>query len=321
MCLEEAEQEPFYLSCPDPTLCNVTQSDGNVGLAFGLTIGAGLATTLGALLPFVPCIKRSNTQFLAIGLGLAAGVMLYVSFTEIWTKALDNFCCVTPNHYDLAVTACFFGGILLTILLELAVAGLQRVECGCCIIPLRARERCVCCLHRPRDQQLSLSATNNTGQLEKEEQNNLQNSTTDDNGHIPRNEDNTNMPPAPNNEQQQALPTTDCVSVSANSVTPSDNTINYGTVSVNDVFSTSSLIRMNAVIPESTEEEAAREEEEGKGESSGCTSQVSVSMEMEGEQPAVVGNRQRRMSYQEMVRKSYNVDMIRNFPPQAKCPI
>ena len=102
-----------------------------MGLAFGLTIGAGLATTLGALLPFIPFIKRSNTTFLAIGLALAAGVMLYVSFTEIMRKSSDNFCCTTPDHYTVAATGCFFGGIVLTILLDLLVTLLQRIDCGC----------------------------------------------------------------------------------------------------------------------------------------------------------------------------------------------
>ena len=130
LCLAEADLEG--LDCPDLSLCHTTQPGDNVGLAFGLTIGAGLATTIGALLPFVPFIKRANTRFLSVGLGVAAGVMLYVSFTEIWTKSADNFCCVTPDHFGLSTTACFFCGILITVLLDLVVAGLQKIECSCC---------------------------------------------------------------------------------------------------------------------------------------------------------------------------------------------
>ena len=125
-CLEDV---PPYENCPDPSLCGET-SGGNVGLAFGLTIGAGLATTLGALLPFVPFIKQRSTWFLAASMALAAGVMLYVSFTEIRTKSLNSFCCVDTEHYDVMATACFFGGIILTATLDCLVWVLQRVDCG-----------------------------------------------------------------------------------------------------------------------------------------------------------------------------------------------
>ena len=125
-CLEDV---PPYEDCPDPTVCEESSGE-NVGLAFGLTIGAGLATTLGALLPFVPFIKRGNTRYLAAAMALAAGVMLYVSFTEIRTKSLNSFCCVTQDHYDVLATSCFFGGILLTAALDVLVWALQKVDCG-----------------------------------------------------------------------------------------------------------------------------------------------------------------------------------------------
>ena len=125
-CLDDI---PPYKNCPDPTVCEAVGGD-NVGLAFGLTIGAGLATTLGALLPFVPFIKRRNTGFLAAAMALAAGVMLYVSFTEIRTKSLNSFCCESLEHYDVLTTSCFFGGILLTAVLDVLVWGLQKADCG-----------------------------------------------------------------------------------------------------------------------------------------------------------------------------------------------
>ena len=127
-CLEDV---PAYEDCPDPSICQDTSAGkDNVALAFGLTIGAGLATTLGALLPFVPFIKRRNTSFLAAAMALAAGVMLYISFTEIRTRSLNSFCCVSPDHYDVFTTSCFFGGILITALLDLLVFALQKVDCG-----------------------------------------------------------------------------------------------------------------------------------------------------------------------------------------------
>lgn len=128
-CLDDV---PAYEDCPDPSVCEESRlGSQHVGLAFGLTVGAGLATTLGALLPLVPFVRQKNTRFLAGAMALAAGVMLYVSFTEIRTKSLNSFCCVAPDHFDALTTGCFFAGILLTALLDLLVWLLQRLDCGC----------------------------------------------------------------------------------------------------------------------------------------------------------------------------------------------
>lgn len=59
--------------------------DKNVLLAFGLTAFAGLATGIGSLMALV--MKRTNKRFLSGSLGFSAGVMLYVSFVEIFAKA------------------------------------------------------------------------------------------------------------------------------------------------------------------------------------------------------------------------------------------
>ena len=308
-CLEEAD--PFS-SCPDPSLCNNSYTGNNIGLAFGLTIGAGLATTVGALLPFVPLVKRSNTQFLAVGLGLAAGVMLYVSFTEIWKKSRDNFCCVTPEHFDVAVTSCFFGGIVLTILLDLLVAGLQRLDCGCCgVRQLRGTCLLCCCGGRERGG-ASISATNPSLPLDKVDVH------VDTNGHTsklgngtvatppPALEPQTKVGSGPIEEERAEEPDIqggmasggDCASVSVASISASENTNNYATASVNELFSTSSLLRMNAVIPKTTTSPSLDEGVEAGEEDSG--SHVSVTMEG-------VGNgtiKQRKTPYQEMVSRS-----------------
>ena len=129
-CLSRVSQ---FEECPDPTVCVNTGSDNeNLGLAFGLTIAAGLATTLGSLVPFIPCVRRSDTKYLAASLGLAAGVMLYVSFTEIFIKSQDQFCCISVTHYNLLTTSCFFVGILITVGLDALVKLLEKIDCGCC---------------------------------------------------------------------------------------------------------------------------------------------------------------------------------------------
>ena len=121
------------VDCPLPEVCD-DQGGDNVGLAFGLTIAAGLATLLGSFLPFIPCIKRTSKQWLACSLALAAGVMLYVSFTEILAKSNQYFCCDIPEHYGLVAIGSFFGGIILTVLLDLLTKFLVKLDCGflCC---------------------------------------------------------------------------------------------------------------------------------------------------------------------------------------------
>ncbi len=53
--------------------------------AFLVTLGAGLATAVGAAMGVFA--KHTNRQFLAVALGFSAGVMIYVSFVEILPKA------------------------------------------------------------------------------------------------------------------------------------------------------------------------------------------------------------------------------------------
>jgi ZIP family zinc transporter len=81
-------------------------------IAFGLTLFAGLSTGVGSALAFFA--KRTNTKILSIALGFSAGVMIYVSFVEIFFKAKD--CLVSEmggvGGYWVTVLA-FFGGIFL----------------------------------------------------------------------------------------------------------------------------------------------------------------------------------------------------------------
>ncbi|HPE43842.1 MAG TPA: zinc transporter ZupT [Bacteroidales bacterium] len=60
-------------------------SDEHVLIAFGLTLFAGLSTGIGSAIALLA--KRTNTRFLSVALGFSAGVMIYVSFVEILSKA------------------------------------------------------------------------------------------------------------------------------------------------------------------------------------------------------------------------------------------
>lgn len=85
--------------------------------AFGLTMFAGLSTGIGSLLAFFT--KRTNTRFLSLSLGFSAGVMIYVSFIEIFPKAREELAAHSGeiNGFWLT-TAAFFGGILLIALID-----------------------------------------------------------------------------------------------------------------------------------------------------------------------------------------------------------
>lgn len=91
--------------------------EGNVLLALGLTLFAGLATGLGALIAFFT--SRTNKKFLSVALGFSAGVMIYVSLVEIFVKAKDSLVAATneTEGYWLTVIG-FFGGILFIALID-----------------------------------------------------------------------------------------------------------------------------------------------------------------------------------------------------------
>ncbi|MBN1765294.1 MAG: zinc transporter ZupT [Sedimentisphaerales bacterium] len=83
----------------------------NVLFAFGLTLFAGLATGIGSALAFFA--KRTNTRYLSIALGFSAGVMLYVSFIEIFFKAKDALVAeLGAKGGTWATVGAFFGGIV-----------------------------------------------------------------------------------------------------------------------------------------------------------------------------------------------------------------
>lgn len=67
--------------------------------AFGITLFAGMATGIGGLIAFFA--RRTKTTFLAFSLGFSAGVMIFISFTEILTEAGD----IMRMNYDAAPAA------------------------------------------------------------------------------------------------------------------------------------------------------------------------------------------------------------------------
>ncbi|NCC23977.1 MAG: zinc transporter ZupT [Deltaproteobacteria bacterium] len=86
-------------------------------LAFGLTALAGLSTGIGSALAFFT--RRTNTNFLSLALGFSAGVMIYVSFVEILTKAREALTTQWGESLGAWATAlAFFGGMVLIALID-----------------------------------------------------------------------------------------------------------------------------------------------------------------------------------------------------------
>ncbi len=85
-------------------------------LAFTLTLFAGLATGIGSVLSLFA--KKTNTKFLSLALGFSAGVMIYVSFVEIFKKAneLLSASMGEPKGLWVSVFAFFFGIIFIAVI-------------------------------------------------------------------------------------------------------------------------------------------------------------------------------------------------------------
>ncbi|MBN2878368.1 MAG: zinc transporter ZupT [Clostridia bacterium] len=104
----------------------------NILLAFGLTIFAGLSTGIGSLIAFLA--KRTNTKFLSVALGFSGGVMIYVSFVEIFAEAKASLThALGAVAGGWATAAAFFGGILLIALIDKLVPRLENPHEARCI--------------------------------------------------------------------------------------------------------------------------------------------------------------------------------------------
>jgi zinc transporter, ZIP family len=89
----------------------------DVWVALGLTLFAGMATGIGSAIAFTA--KRTNYRFLSVATGFSAGVMLYVSFVEIFVKGSDALTLIYGDYWGHWVNVgSFFGGILLIGLID-----------------------------------------------------------------------------------------------------------------------------------------------------------------------------------------------------------
>lgn len=89
----------------------------NIWIAFAMTAAAGLSTGIGSAIAFFA--KKTNTKFLSLSLGFSAGVMIYVSMVEIFTKAKVSLAAVYGEKLGTIATVCgFFGGMFLIAVID-----------------------------------------------------------------------------------------------------------------------------------------------------------------------------------------------------------
>ena len=93
-------------------------------IAFLLTVFAGLSTGIGSSLAFFT--KRTNTKLLSYVLGFSAGVMIYVSFVEIFPAAMEEFGRNFTEKRALFFTILsFFGGMFLIALIDKFIPSME----------------------------------------------------------------------------------------------------------------------------------------------------------------------------------------------------
>uniref|UniRef100_A0A7S0B0R3 Zinc transporter ZupT n=1 Tax=Pyrodinium bahamense TaxID=73915 RepID=A0A7S0B0R3_9DINO len=107
-----------------------TPSLDNAGIGFALVTAAGLSTAIGAAVVYIkPMVRLERKPILAAGLGFSGGVMLYVSFIEIFTKSMDSFQNdgKSPKDAYFSATLCLFCGMLMLRLIALCV---HKIDAG-----------------------------------------------------------------------------------------------------------------------------------------------------------------------------------------------
>jgi len=89
----------------------------DVWVALAMTLFAGMATGIGSVIAFTA--KRTNYRFLSVATGFSAGVMLYVSFVEIFPESVEILGARYGNSWGNRLTALsFFGGMILMALID-----------------------------------------------------------------------------------------------------------------------------------------------------------------------------------------------------------
>lgn len=96
----------------------------NIILPLLLTLCAGLATGIGSTIAFLA--KHTNKRLLSFSLGLSGGVMIYVSFVELFRQADTALSTEWGSRMGSIITAAsFFAGILLIGIIDRLVPAIE----------------------------------------------------------------------------------------------------------------------------------------------------------------------------------------------------
>ncbi len=81
-----------------------------------MTVLAGLATIIGGFITFL--VNKNNLKILSLGLGFSAGVMIFVSFTEILSTAEGLLKEYYPVDYHWIMFGGFIAGVIISKLID-----------------------------------------------------------------------------------------------------------------------------------------------------------------------------------------------------------
>ncbi|MEE8575000.1 MAG: zinc transporter ZupT [Thermodesulfobacteriota bacterium] len=90
-----------------------------IWIALGLTLLAGLATTVGSFIGII--YREPGPRYMAFTLGFSAGVMVFVSFMELLKQAVDSIGFLEAN-------VAFFVGVLVMFVIDLVMPHLYILE-------------------------------------------------------------------------------------------------------------------------------------------------------------------------------------------------
>ena len=111
----------------------------SIWYAFLLTAIAGFATGIGSAMAYLA--KRTHKGFLAASLGFSAGVMIYVSFVELFSHAQALLLAKYGNFSGRAIAvASFFGGMLLIAAIDFLVPSYENPHEGALVEEMRPAE-------------------------------------------------------------------------------------------------------------------------------------------------------------------------------------
>ncbi len=88
----------------------------NFGIAFSLTMLAGLTTAIGGAVAFIT--KKDNLKTLSVGLGFSAGVMIFISLVDIIPSSEKLLQANFPNSFQWLVFGGFILGIIISVLID-----------------------------------------------------------------------------------------------------------------------------------------------------------------------------------------------------------